>query len=490
MQWFDVDKAGLAKLLERKGKQFIVHELIQNAWDEKTKRVDVRIKRIPGSPYVSLTVSDDNPDGFADLSHAFTLFAESNKKGNAEKRGRFNLGEKLVLALCRKASIRSTTGAVYFDEDGRRRGRDTTETGSIFYGELKMTDEEMHDCRKAMSLLIPPVGVQTSFWIDGSTTEILNDFPIEAQFEESLPTEIADAEGNMRRTQRKTVVTLHSTYGRQACLYEMGIPVVEIDGPFHVNVHQKVPLTFERDNVTPSYLARIHALTVEHMKYRLTAEEVNEHWVKIAIQEQGDDLSDETILRIADLRFGKNRVSFDPSDQEANNIAVTKGYQVIHGGSMSKAEWDVMRRAGAILPAGKVTPSRPDTTIPRITIPESEWKFGERLVAQLCRRLAPYLIGINDLKVQIFNNPTVSAIATYGSRTISFNVGRLGEEWFEGPLEVINTLIIHEFAHEKSGNHLSEAYYDALTEIGAKMTTVALERPEIFHPFIKRRPNV
>jgi 3-(3-hydroxy-phenyl)propionate hydroxylase len=32
----------------------------------------------------------------SDLTHAFTLFAESAKKGDAEKRGRFNLGEKLV----------------------------------------------------------------------------------------------------------------------------------------------------------------------------------------------------------------------------------------------------------------------------------------------------------------------------------------------------------------------------------------------------------
>jgi hypothetical protein len=36
---FVVDKKGLAKLLERKGKSFAIVELIQNAWDEDTTTV-------------------------------------------------------------------------------------------------------------------------------------------------------------------------------------------------------------------------------------------------------------------------------------------------------------------------------------------------------------------------------------------------------------------------------------------------------------------
>jgi hypothetical protein len=45
--WFDVDRDGLAKLLERRGgpgggKISLIHELISNAWDaEGTTRVDV-----------------------------------------------------------------------------------------------------------------------------------------------------------------------------------------------------------------------------------------------------------------------------------------------------------------------------------------------------------------------------------------------------------------------------------------------------------------
>ena len=41
-------------------------------------------------------------------------------------------------------------------------------------------------------------------------------------------------------------------------------------------------------------------------------------------------------------------------------------------------------------------------------------------------------------------------------------------------------LIIHEFGHEYSSDHLSEEYYRALSDIGAKMTLLALEEPKIF----------
>ncbi len=78
--WFEVDKNGLAKLLARRGKGFVVSELIQNAWDTDAKEVTVTLAPIEGVPYASLVVTDDDPEGFKDISHAFTLFAESAKK--------------------------------------------------------------------------------------------------------------------------------------------------------------------------------------------------------------------------------------------------------------------------------------------------------------------------------------------------------------------------------------------------------------------------
>ena len=96
--WFDVDKVGLSKLLQRREKSFLVYELIQNAWDQNVTKVDVSLERIEGKRCVRIVVSDDDPEGFQELAHAFTLFAESTKKKDPTKRGRFNIGEKWVLA--------------------------------------------------------------------------------------------------------------------------------------------------------------------------------------------------------------------------------------------------------------------------------------------------------------------------------------------------------------------------------------------------------
>ncbi len=41
-------------------------------------------------------------------------------------------------------------------------------------------------------------------------------------------------------------------------------------------------------------------------------------------------------------------------------------------------------------------------------------------------------------------------------------------------------LIQHEFGHQYGGNHLADDYHKALTRLGAKMTMLALRKPEIF----------
>ena len=111
--WYEVDRFGLAKLLERRGRAYVILELLQNAWDEAQSLVKVTLIDHAQGEY-EIVVEDDSAEGFKFVEHAYTLFAESTKKGDAEKRGRFNLGEKLVLAVCEHAEILTTKGCVTF----------------------------------------------------------------------------------------------------------------------------------------------------------------------------------------------------------------------------------------------------------------------------------------------------------------------------------------------------------------------------------------
>lgn len=478
MQWFAVDRKGLAKLLERKGKEFILFELVQNAWDEQTTTVSVTLERIAGTRHARLTVKDDNPEGFRDLTHAFTLFAESEKRYNEKLRGRFNLGEKLVLALCDEASISSTTGTIVFDADGRHARRTKTDCGSVFEGTLRLTQEEIERCGEAMRSLIAPPNVRTFYNGDQLRTRE----PVRI-VEATLPTEIADAEGHLKAAQRKTCIELYEPLpGETPMLYELGIPVVETGDRWHLNVHQKVPLNFDRDNVPPSYLSKVRALAVETMCASLTSEDANASWVREAFQRHGSSMADETVERLTALRFGVKRVAYDPSDPEANSLAVSRGYTVVHGSQMAKAEWEEVRRAGALLPAGQVTPSpRPysDVGAQLKEVSEEAWTPAMRNVVAYLRTMAVELLGCS-IRVRIVSDIAWPFAATYGSRSMTLNLGRIGHKWFDGPLLRINDLMLHEYGHHFSGNHLSSEYHDALTLLGARLAQIALDKPELF----------
>jgi hypothetical protein len=239
--WFSVDKEGLAKLLKRKGIEFVLFELIQNSWDQNVTEVSATLQPIGKTGKVEISIKDDDPNGFADLSHAYTLFAESTKKKNPLKRGKFNLGDKLVFALAEQATVTSTTGSVVFDKTGRYNSPSKTSKGSFITVTLKMTADDILRVNSKINTLIPPV--KTYF----NGAEIPGRSSV-ATFEAVLDTEIADANGYLKKSPRKTVVRVFEPRDDEiGTLYEMGIPVVETGDKWHYDVCQKIPLCHRTD---------------------------------------------------------------------------------------------------------------------------------------------------------------------------------------------------------------------------------------------------
>lgn len=481
MEWFTVDKAGLAKLLEKRGKAFALHELIQNAWDTDATHVNVTIAPVANKPFAEIIVEDNDPRGFSSLAHAFTLFAESEKKGDPTKRGRFNLGEKLVLALCTEASITSTKGSIVFDASGRSTSKRKTERGSVFRGLMRMTREEYTDVIAALDTLIAPDHCVTT--INGKR---LGARGFVCAFECTLPTEKADDEGILRRTARKTRVTLHEVSpGETATIYEMGIPIVETGDKWHCNIHQKVPLAIDRENVTPAYLRELRTYVLNETFAMLKGEEdATAAWVRDASADER--AAPAAVERVLTERFGEKRVAFDPSDPEANKLAVSQGYTVIPGGALSAGEWRNVRTSNAALPAGKVTPSpkpfSPDGS-PLKMLARDKWTAGMKDIAAFASAIGALVIGGGaTVTVDIANDTGWPFAAVFGQRCITFNAGRLGHRWFDkGRRDPdVLRLIIHELAHHYSSDHLSKEYHDALCKVGARVTIAALEQPELF----------
>jgi hypothetical protein len=256
-----VDKQGLARLLERKGKEFVLFELIQNGWDEAgVTKVTVSLEH-HGRNRAVLVVEDDAPEGFRDLSHAFTLFADSAKKADPEQRGRFNLGEKLVLAISDEVTIRTTQGNIRFDAKGRHSLRVRQPVGSRIECLLRLSAEDCRALEGHVRTLISPEHISTLF--NGHLLALR--LPLE-KFTATLPTEVADADGFLRRVNRATIVRLYPVLsGETARLYEMGIPVVETGDRWHYDIGQKVPLTLDRENVPPGFLRQVRGAVFNRM---------------------------------------------------------------------------------------------------------------------------------------------------------------------------------------------------------------------------------
>jgi hypothetical protein len=346
-KWFEIDKDGLAAILERRGKAFALAELVSNAWDSGTDAVNVTMEPVPGQPLVHVEVEDWG-EGFDDLTQAYTMFGRSRRAADAEKRGRFCVGEKLVLAVCKTATITTTSGSVTFDGDDRRRSKASRQHGTLFAADVRMTRQEYDDAVEFLRRAIPPVATV----VNGEQVPRPNSL---CRFTARLQTEIADADGNLRRTMRQCEVEVYDAPNGGEIL-EMGVPVVECDMPYRVNVLQKVPLNLERDNVPPAFLRALQVEVLNNLHDDLPrTEQAEAPWVSEAA---GDArATTEAVTSVVRQRFGERAVVAVPGDPIANAQAEANGYTVVHGGAMPSGMWANVRKGGTLPPSSRVFPT-------------------------------------------------------------------------------------------------------------------------------------
>jgi hypothetical protein len=477
--WLTVDLDGLEKTIARRGKSFILGELVRNALDENgVTHVDIQVHKITNRPAVLLDITDDAPNGFRDLAETYTLFGESYKKTDPEKAGRFNVGDKLALALCNYAVITSTSGTVIFDKGERTQSRKKVDKGSRLQLEIKMNQAEYAELMNYAHKLIVPESVVVTL----NNESLVRPRRVKI-ITAGLITEIANSEGILKRVKRSTTVEVFAVdNGQRAVLYELGIPVMELEGKYHVNVNQKIPLTLERDAVPLSYLQQINVLLVNHLYQDLDEVSASDSWVREATA--SSDILEPALEKVMDLRFGEKRVAFDPSDLEASRKAVASGYTVVSGGSLSKEEWKNVRDRDLIPAAGRVLPTyKPynSSGMPAVFIPEDEWSKGMRNIADFINKLGWRLLRRRVETRYEKGRRHDPFSANYGAGILIFNYDKCGKKRFErGHRDhwILST-VIHEFGHE-FGDHLTEKFDRAMSDLGASLVELALQEPELF----------
>jgi len=458
MTWFEVDKEGLKQLLFYRNKSFIFKELLQNAWDEDgVTWCNVYLEQIPNRPLARVTVEDNAPEGFYNLSHAYTFYAHTRKRQNPNKRGRFNIGEKEVLSLCKEAYIQTTKGTIKFLPNGeRKRGRKKREAGSIFVAEIPMTRAEIAECEAVIQTFIPPKGITTCF-----NKKLLPRRERLATVEATLATEYEDAGGRYRSTHRQTEVYVYEPLeGEQAMLYEMGLPVCETGDRWHYDIQQRVPLSRDRDTVKPSFLQDVRAEVLSVLADDLNEDDAGEQWVRDATAD--DRISEDAVRQVVEKRWGDKVAVATPGHKKSKEHAIANGYHLVSPRELSSDEWEQVKRYELIPATSKLFPQ---TFTGYDIIPEDKWTDGMKDTAELTRFVAKNAFKL-EVTVEMIESDA-SNDADYGDRHVRFNVQGLGKKWFDSSLETRLDLIIHEICHEYGG-HLDMSYHKALTKIAAK----------------------
>jgi len=472
--WFEVDRAGLKELQDGKPKSFLVRELVSNALDENVTKVTITHHYEKDTAMIG--VSDDSPEGFKNLKDAFTLFASCYKRPDATKRGRFNLGEKQAFAMCDKAIISTTKGTVVFDKKGRHLQRATTQTGTDVTVFVKMTKTEYYEVVAFLGKLIPPFGISIIVSsIGGCDYELVWPEPIH-QFNATLPT-VALINGALRGTRRNTVIRLYQREFRlreeikPAMLYEMGIPVCEIDCDYHINVGQRVPMGIDRDTVSEAYLKHLYAEVLNVVYTEITEDNSSKSWVRVASTD--DRVSKDALQSVIAKRYGDKVVVATPNDPLANDDAIASGYRVIHGSELSPEEWASIKSFGLIDSSHEVFGHI------SVTSTAVEETPGMVQVRALVQRVARTYMGV-EVRVA-FVESGASNSAQYGNQAVTFNVSQLGKDFFnlQYNLTGILDLTMHELCHEY-GHHTEIAYHTHLTSMGSNLIQKAIDDPAFF----------
>ncbi len=470
--WFEVDKEGLAQLMAGKPKSYILRELIQNAWDEDITYCRVTISHLNNK--CTIVVEDDNPDGFKDLKHAYTLFADTYKRDDVSKRGRFNTGEKMVFAVCEKATVLTTKGCIIFDVNGRNEYKNKRAYGSEITVTFNCSKMEYTEILTSVSKYLVPKGIR--FTVNNEIYKFKK--PV-TKFKALLITETRDSKsGFLKRTKRSGMVHVVTT-SDQAYLYEMGIPVQPIDGDFHLDIQQKVPLDQARESVLPSFLKELYAVILPQLIKidRLTEDNVGDVWVNVALENK--DVNKETVQEVITKRYGDKVVVADNFDPNSIDDAISEGYTVIRGTEFSKGAWKNIKKHELVPSSSKLFGHGrvKESTVIEPTLKQSETAEYARKIAKRCLNI--------EISVKFVRDRDLTFSAQFSSHmfngyVLTFNLASLPSYFFDEPVSERTTdLIVHELGHY-GGKHTEGGYHKQITKLAGQLTMMALNEPEFF----------
>ena len=441
---FTVDTLGMRQLHQQRQPEQLVKELVQNVFDEEAQNCKVTIQQFQAG--VRVIVEDDGP-GFRNVSDAYTLMGDTAKRMDPERRGRFNMGEKEVICVAVWATVETVGSTVEFPEDGgrlvrpNRRRRGTRITAMMPWG-----DEEREHLIQRMRMIRPPE--ETNYSVNGKRVRREPELRIGRM---ELDTVVQDTPGSpMRATRRRTDIHILPKSEDSGWIYEMGIPIQEIESSYSVDVMQKVPMPPNRDTVSEAYLKKIYTEILNVMHDEMPPEYFSENWVRTGVENRAVETA--SVKSVIRNRHGDHVVTWS-SNLDANMKATDAGYQVLHPRNLGKAELENMRRLGELKSANEIF-GRDDEEENTIIEPGDPVRdaFAE-WVATLGRMAGKEVTPVftrNERSTQI-----ASCTMNTQNPEMRFNTHHLDQEFFAERGEEQLDLVIHELGHAEMSGEMS-----------------------------------
>lgn len=461
---FEVDPEGFRELHSKRPAWRLAMEIVSNALDEPTA-TEVRVSLEKPGRY-AVYVVEDNGAGFARIEDAWTLYAHTPKRLDIGLRGRFNVGEKTIMAVAARGSIETTSGTVEFDRRGRKVGRKARAQGTVVTLHMPWTKKQVAEVLAMLGRIIPNKTVT----VNGSA--IVKPEPM-AQASARLKTVILTGDGMEEETRETEIAIYRAPEGQGGLLYELGVPVCESGTPFDISVGQKVPLGPDRESVSPGYLRDIWAEVLNATHSQLTDEQLMEPWAQSALADKR--VPEQTVKEVKERIFPKTLLW--SSDVEANERAREAGFAIAHPRTIAP---EVRERLEDV---GLQHTSDVFGTVPAVADPVKPTEAMERFAATV-KRLGEAL-GVRVSTVRFYSLRGAYECASWSHGTVSFNVANLPGDFFDrfGAEQV--SIVLHELAHGAgrgpNGEPHGVAFRKELERLAGLAVEIALLKPEIIN---------
>lgn len=458
--WFEISHDGWRRLSASRPLGRLLLEAVQNAFDARASAVEVELEA------QAITVMDDGADAVDDERLLYTVFL-SEKPDDPTRRGRMGRGLKELIGAMDSALVETVGRTVEFTPEGRESRVNARPHGTKLVLRRAFSDEELAEAKRILRMCIPPKRV--SLRVDGRAVRR----PRLALTLSSVELEtVVIADGVERAATRATSLSLYTPRrGEQPHLLEMGLPVQPWNVPWHVDVHQRVPLVSGRDGAPERFDLSLKAALLEALIHSyLDKRDLRADWVQQVLTRwpMRTAILDAYVSKV----FPRGAVLGGTS--RANDRARQLGAHVIEASVISHGAYlalervletadDYVRRRAAEFQGEAVEPD------------ETQERFATA-VRWLARRIAGRVVRVrffardpND--AGLLEDATTDA----ESRIISFNVR--GPLRFDDILEPATLgVVLHEIAHLETPEH-DQRFVDRLQLLAGQTAKLFAEQP-------------